>query len=262
MIKDVMVRLDGSSGDDARLAAVTQIARMFEGHITGLFFAVASEGHAEAGGKSADPTENLLFERLDRLQLSAVLRRLDVKDELDISETALPVVRTADVFVALRPNSGPSEPKDLIENVLFGGGRHLFLAPENWTGFTPLENILVAWNGSRESARAMAEASPYLRQAERVGVLVVEGEGGRKTDPMKANDAVLHLRHHGIDAVKYRAVGEEDDTADLLVEQCRSFGANLLVMGSYGHSAQHDLLPGSTTSRMLRISPVPLLIAH
>jgi nucleotide-binding universal stress UspA family protein len=39
-------------------------------------------------------------------------------------------------------------------------------------------------------------------------------------------------------------------------------GANLLVMGSYGHSAQHDLLPGSTTSRLLRISPVPLLIAH
>jgi hypothetical protein len=95
MIKDVMVRLDGSSGDDARLAAVTQIAQMFEGHITGLFFAVASEGHAEAAGKPADPTENLLFERLDRLQLPAVLRRLDVKDELDISETALPVVRTA-----------------------------------------------------------------------------------------------------------------------------------------------------------------------
>ncbi len=73
---------------------------------------------------------------------------------------------------------------------------------------------------------------------------------------------MLHLRHHGIDAVKYRAVGEEDDTADLLAEQCRSLGANLLVMGSYGRSAQHDLLPGSTTSRMLRISPVPLLIAH
>jgi hypothetical protein len=54
MIKDVMVQLDGSSGDDARLAAVAQIARMFEGHITGLFFNVASEGRAEAADKSAD----------------------------------------------------------------------------------------------------------------------------------------------------------------------------------------------------------------
>jgi len=262
MIKDVMVRLDGSSGDDARLAAVTQIARMFEGHVTALFFNVVPEGHAETAGKSADQTENLLFERLGRLQLSAVLRRLDIKDPLDISGSALPVVRTADVFVALRTNSEASEPKDLIENVLFDGGRHLFLVPENWTGFTPLESILVAWNGSRESARAMAEALPYLRQAEKVGVLVVEREREPKTDPMMANDAVQHLRHHGIDAVKYRAVGEEDDTADLMVEQCRSFGANLLVMGSYGHSAERDLLPGSTTSRMLRISPVPLLIAH
>jgi hypothetical protein len=37
MIKDVMVRLDGGSGDDARLAAATQIAEIFQSHITGLF---------------------------------------------------------------------------------------------------------------------------------------------------------------------------------------------------------------------------------
>jgi nucleotide-binding universal stress UspA family protein len=86
----------------------------------------------------------------------------------------------------------------------------------------------------------------------------------RKTraDPLKANDAVQHLRHHGIDAVKYRSVGEEDDTADILVAECRSLGANLLVMGSYGHSGLHELLPGSTTTRILRIAPFPLLIAH
>ena len=63
-------------------------------------------------------------------------------------------------------------------------------------------------------------------------------------------------------AVKYRAVGEEDDTADILVAECKSLGANLLVMGSYGHSGLHELLPGSTTSRLLRISPFPLLMAH
>jgi hypothetical protein len=44
MIKDVMVRLDGTSGDDARLAAATQIAQIFESHITGLFFNVVPDG--------------------------------------------------------------------------------------------------------------------------------------------------------------------------------------------------------------------------
>jgi nucleotide-binding universal stress UspA family protein len=172
------------------------------------------------------------------------------------------VVRTADTFVALRPNDRSNEPEDLIQNLLFGTGRHLFLVPDDWKGFTPLDNIVVAWNGSRESARALAEALPFLHQASKVGVLVVEGQHQTKTDALKANDAVLHLRHHGINAIKYRAVGEEDETADVLISECRSLGANLLVMGSYGHSRLHDLLPGSTTSRILHRSPVPLLIAH
>jgi nucleotide-binding universal stress UspA family protein len=72
----------------------------------------------------------------------------------------------------------------------------------------------------------------------------------------------LRIRHHGINAVKYRAVGQEDETAEALIEECRKLDANLLVMGSYGHSRLHELLPGSTTDRMLRQSPFPLLVAH
>jgi hypothetical protein len=72
---------------------------------------------------------------------------------------------------------------------------------------------------------------------------------------------VLHLRHHGINAVKYRAIAEEDEIADALIAGCRTLNANLLVMGSYRHSRLHELLPGSTTSRILRRSPIPLLIA-
>jgi nucleotide-binding universal stress UspA family protein len=276
MIKDVLVRLDGTSADDARLAAAAQIAAMFDGHITGLFFNVVRDqfdgGKPDQAAKSAkskdaarqagDATETILFQRLTRLQLSTNLRRFDVTDYLDMSEIALSVARTADTFVAIRPNGRSNEPQDLIENLLFGTGRHLFLVPDEWTGFKPLDNAIVAWNGSRESARALAEALPLLQAAKKVGVLVVEGERQVRTDPLRANDAVQHLRHHGIDAIKYRAIGEEDDTADVLVTECRSLGTNLLVMGSYGHSGLHELLPGSTTTRILRISPIPLLIAH
>jgi nucleotide-binding universal stress UspA family protein len=191
----------------------------------------------------------------------ANLRRFDVAGSSDIADAALPVARTGDTFVALRPNGRANEPQDLIENLLYGAGRHLFLVPDGWTGLVPLDNVVVAWNGSRESARAMAESLPFLRQAKKVGVLTVEGEH-QTADALKGNDAVLHLRHHGIDAVKYRAIGEEDDPADVLIAECRSLGANLLVMGSHGHSRLHELLPGSTTSRILRSAPFPLLIAH
>ena len=95
-----------------------------------------------------------------------------------------------------------------------------------------------------------------------VSVFVVESEFATQADPLKANDAVLHLRHHGINAVKYRAIGEEDEIADVLIAECHRLGANLLVMGSYGHSRLHELLPGSTTTQVMRRSPLPLLIAH
>jgi nucleotide-binding universal stress UspA family protein/citrate lyase gamma subunit len=278
MIKDVMVRLDGTSGDDVRLTAASQIAEIFEGHITGLFFnvlppppitdgvnsATASQATklVDTAKQAGDAIETTVFERLTRLQQPTNLRRFDVVGDGDISDTALPLARAADAFVALRPNGRSDEPEGLIENLLFGTGRHLFLVPSDWKAITPLDNIVVAWNGSRESARALAESLPYLHLARKVGVLVVEGENPTEADALKGNDAVLHLRHHGINAVKYRAIGEEDEIADVLIAECRRLDANLLVMGSYGHSRLHELLPGSTTDRVLRRSPFPLLMAH
>jgi nucleotide-binding universal stress UspA family protein len=174
----------------------------------------------------------------------------------------LPLAHAADTFVALRPANRSNEPEGLIENLLFGTGRHLFLIPDDWRAPAPLDNVIVAWNGSRESARALAESLPYLHQARKVGILVVESKQATGADPLKGNDGVLHLRHHGIDAVKYRANGEDDEIADVLITECRSLGANLLVMGSYGHSRLHELSPGSTTDRVLHRSPFPLLIAR
>jgi nucleotide-binding universal stress UspA family protein len=277
MIKDIIVRLDGTSGDVARLAAVSQIAEMFDSHVTGLFFnvlpPVLPDPLNNAGANNAakllddarrtgDAIEATALQRLSQLQRPTFLRRFDVTGDGDISDTALRLARTGDAFVALRPNGHSNEPQDLIENLLYGAGRHLFLVPDDRITTTPFDNVVVAWNGSREAARALAESLPYLHQAKKVGVLVVEGEHPAEADALMGSDAVQHLRHHGISAVKYRAIGEDDEVADVLIEECRRLGANLLVMGSYGHSRLHELLPGSTTTRILRRSPFPLVIAH
>ena len=277
MIKDVMVRLDGTPVDDVRLAAVGQIAEIFDSHITGLLFnalpplvpdgfngADANEVTRllDAARQAGDAIEATVLQRLAELPHPANLRRFDVVDDGDVFDTALQMARAADTFVALRPNGRASEPDGLVENLLFGAGRHLFLVPDELKPITPFETVIVAWNGSRESARALAEAVPYLHEARKVGVLVVEGLHPTEAEALMGNDVVHHLRHHGINAIKYRAVGQEDEIADALIEECRKLDANLLVMGSYGHSRLHELLPGSTTDRMLRQSPFPLLVAH
>jgi hypothetical protein len=133
-----------------RLAAVSWIAEIFESHITGLFLNVlppppiqVSLDGADAGQASkllatakqaGDAVEAVVFERLTRLQRPINLRRFDVIGDGDMSDTTSPLARAADTFVALRPNDRSNEPEGLIENLLFGTGRHLFLVPKDWKG--------------------------------------------------------------------------------------------------------------------------------
>jgi hypothetical protein len=163
MIKDVMVPLDGTSGDDVRLAAASQIAEIFDGHINGLFFNVLPPPPIAEELNGADPAqasklldtvkqagdaiEATVFQRLTQLQQPTNLRRFDVIGDSEISDTALPLARAADTFVALRPNDRSNEPEGLIENLLYGAGRHVFLVPDDWKALSPLDNAVVAWNG-------------------------------------------------------------------------------------------------------------------
>jgi hypothetical protein len=160
MIKDVMVRLDGTPADDVRLAAVGKIAEIFNSHITGLLFNVkpplVPDGFNGAGAnevtkllnaarQAGDAIEATVFQRLAELPHPANLRRFDVVDHNDASDKALQVARAADTFVALRPNGRVSEPEGLVENLLFGAGRHLFLVPDELKPITPFETVIVEW---------------------------------------------------------------------------------------------------------------------
>jgi hypothetical protein len=108
MIKDVMVRLDGTPADDVRLAAVGQIAEIFDSHITGLLFnalpPLVPDGSNSAGAnevtrlldasrQAGDDIEATVFQRLAKLPYPANLRRFDVVDDRDVFDTALQMAR-------------------------------------------------------------------------------------------------------------------------------------------------------------------------
>jgi hypothetical protein len=181
MIKDVMVCLDGSAADELRLAAVADVARLFDSHVIGLFLnplPVPAPAEADVAGaalaadlrerakEAGDRTEAILANRLARLNAPVEIRRFDILAD-DVANIAAREARSADTFVALRPN-GSQDPERLVEGTLFGSGRHLLLVPEENRPKPTFDRILVAWNGSRESARALAEAMPYLHKAKEV----------------------------------------------------------------------------------------------
>jgi nucleotide-binding universal stress UspA family protein len=274
MIKDVMVPLDGSSADEIRLAAVADIAEHFDIRATGLFINVLPIlAPAEWDGIGARQAWEVLQElrqnsetiageierRLSTLQFSVALRRIDAVEGTQ-GDAAAREARSADVFVALRPNGTPGQREVVTESVLFETGRHLYLAPAGESSPGAFDRIALAWNGSREATRATAEAMPYLLKAEMVDVIVVQD--GSLVSHINGSDMVTHLLHHGVGATLHDVKPRAGGIGATLIAEAQERSADLIVMGGYGHSRLREWLLGGVTYDLMHRAPVPLVIAH
>ncbi len=120
----------------------------------------------------------------------------------------------------------------------------------------------MAWNATRESIRAVADALPLLVKAEAVEVLVVDPQRQRAHGPEPGADIARHLARHGAQVEVRRLSSGGEDVGRLLLSASATFGADLLVMGAYGHSHLSEWLFGGVTRTVLYEAGLPVLMSR
>jgi nucleotide-binding universal stress UspA family protein len=151
---------------------------------------------------------------------------------------------------------------DIPEQLLMRSGTPVLVVPRVGA-FDALDGcVVVAWNATRESARALHDAMPLLARAREVHLICFERTADlRHVSRLQLNDAGRWLARHGVEA-RLHQQAEQGDLGDALLARAARLGAGLVVMGGYGHSRLTEFLLGGVTRRLLANMTMPVLLSH
>ena len=155
--------------------------------------------------------------------------------------------------------AGNATARMTAEDVIFGSGRPAILLPELW-GVSSIDHVAIAWDGSRVAARAVGDALPFLQRASKIHVLTVVGE--KPLDEESGERLVAGLHKRGLVADLRSIKAEDCEIGVTLQEHAIEAGADLLVMGGYGHSRVRDFVLGGATEGILNDLRLPVLLSH
>jgi nucleotide-binding universal stress UspA family protein len=156
--------------------------------------------------------------------------------------------------------SASKTPRDLITNLIVDSGKPCLIVPYIETGKSRLQNVIVAWNNTRESSAALTAAIPFLQNAS--SIHVVADIPFTKLDEFSLQFE-SHLTANGV-TVKptFRCNTETELVGDYLLSIAADNGADLLVMGCYGHSRAREFILGGVSRTILRTMTLPVLMVH
>jgi nucleotide-binding universal stress UspA family protein len=274
-IKSILAAFNGTPSSRSALALAVALAAEREAHVTG----VLAHGVARARSSMAPWLTSELDHMLGQQEAAA---RADIAGQfwaaaggeragfafLDVTGDPTSVVsdvaRTYDIVVMGRfeQEAGAEHFAPSPDVVALQSGRPVLIVPPGHHDLAGASRAVLAWDGKRASARALADAVHVLPAGAHVTVVSVGDEEDEADYRREHRDPVIQLRRHGFEAEflmippRRRAIGEA------LLSTCAEVGASLLVMGAYEHSKFSEDLIGGVTARVLREAPLPVLMAH
>lgn len=276
--QDIVVHIDDGEAMPGRLAVAVGLAERFGAHLTGVYvdpgLALPTLIDVPISPNLVEALEDEHRERCDRAerQFRKTLERSDVENEWrlapgELAGTLSRHARYADLVVL--GQEGADDQKMVIgglpDSVVLTCGRPALVVPYVGVQTPPPlgKHVIVAWNGSREAARAVNDALPFLVAADRVDVMCVNASSAEEGDAdLPGADLCLHLARHGVKAEAQSLAASDVDTGNLLLSRAADRGADLIVMGAYGHARWREVVLGGVTRELLGQMTVPVFMSH
>jgi nucleotide-binding universal stress UspA family protein len=275
MIKDLIVNLTVGGRDVAGPYAIS-IAEAFGAHAAGVAFSYEPVipptiiGSIPASLIEQQRAENDKAAADAIGKFDAAAQRAGVSFESRMVSASLAgagdrfgeMARRFDVSVIAQSEPDKVAPEELIvEGALFGSGRPVVVVPYIQKAPLKLDRVMVAWDASRNAARAVGDAMPFLKRAKAVEVVIVASERS-KSDEVPGADIGQHLARHGLAVEVKRIVATDTDVASTLLSHAADSSADFMVMGGYGHSRLREFILGGATRGILASMTVPTLMSH
>lgn len=275
--KTILVHLNDARRTEAILAPAIELARRHNSHLIGLHVHASLPAPpvplpigAQVLG-SVVATERLQTEKIAAQFAEATSGQPFVSEwralkvpHFDLAAVVMDYGRAADLVVAGQtdPDWDLSPLMDFPDRLALESGRPVLAVP--YIGRYPQigRNVVIAWKPGRESARAVFDALPILIGAESVHILEVRQDADRG-DTLAPNATIAaSLARHGIKPAVRTSIAPDMSVGDEILSRLADLGADLLVMGAYGHSRMREMVFGGTTRHIARHMTVPTLFSH
>ncbi len=290
-IRTILVPVSGGASGDSALDAAIIVGRRAGSHVEALHVApdprdsvpILGEGAnaammadlIEASARDAERRAERARAAFDVRVSAGSLLRVDAPPPADAATRALTVGwrrivgredevvasrgRLFDLIVVGRPGDDADiAPETTLEAALMESGRPVLVSPPV-LGQTLATRVAIAWNGSTSAARAVAAASSFLAKAQ--SVLILEGDGAA-ADGASADELAAMMAWRGIQPAIRRFRSDKGGIGHALLDAATAEGADLLVMGGYGHSRLREMIFGGATIDAMFASNLPLLMTH
>jgi nucleotide-binding universal stress UspA family protein len=278
-IKNILVYVDGSPGSGTALKGAVRIASDFDAKLTG-FYVIPDFAIVAAVPEAAMMSEQLLADMRENAEKKAVAaetlfreasKTLGEKSDWVCEDGALSGTRDAAAALAFYSDltvigqyddETPTEnDASLPQDLVVDSGRPLILLPKtaDMAGFG--NHVMIAWKESREAARAVSDALPFLSGAKTVTVMTVAKQD--KTEGADLGKIKQFLGEHGIKATVDSVTAKDgESTSAAMFAHAHRSGADMLVAGAYSHSRWREGLFGGVTKSIFNSISIPTLLSH